>query len=158
MSASEKPHGILSGLGISRDTLNIGLKVLADTVVLSFGYTAAYLLRFEWTLDDPMVQSLLWTQPIVVTLKIALLFYFGAYRMSLQVRQHDRPAQPAQGLCSGSSAAVVPYPRRPAPGGVEVIDSVLTILLLGGIRFGARRSASTSPSTRGLVRPANARS
>jgi UDP-GlcNAc:undecaprenyl-phosphate GlcNAc-1-phosphate transferase len=56
------------------------LEIVLDLVLLNVAYIGAYLLRFEGTIPPALVQRLTYSLPIVITIKMVLLYAFGMYR------------------------------------------------------------------------------
>ena len=120
-------------------------KVLLDISLLTLGYALAYLVRFEWTLDERMTQSLIRTLPFILAIKILLLWYFGAYRgIYKYASMVDLLGLfKASVLASVISIAIPHWLEVDYSRGVLVIDWLLTIVLLGGVRFAGRMVTET---------------
>lgn len=147
---------------MSRDMANLMAKVLVDISALSFGYVLAFVFRFEGPLDHELSWALLVTLPFLVALKIALLFYFGAYRIFYKYASTTDLLSIVKASTIATIVAVgAAIPIRGSFGveyslGVLGIDWMITVLLLGGIRFAARMFREKQGiDPRSFVRPAD---
>ena len=124
----------------TRDFLNICLKVCVDIGLLATSYAAAWLIRFDGSLEGKYLQAFLLTLPFVILVKLVFLFIWGAYRIFYKYISTSDLVTLLKISTAGSIVAVtVPiWMRTEYSRGVQIIDWVLTILLLGGVRFGAR--------------------
>ena len=112
----------------------------ADVALLSAGYIVAYLLRFDGNIDAVQMRALTTSLPFVVAVKVALLYYFGAYRGIYKYASITDLVGLFKATTVGSvvALAIPPWLGLDHSRGVVVIDWLLSMMLLGAVRFSAR--------------------
>ena len=56
------------------------IEIAVDTIIIGGAYVLAYLLRYDWSLDRFYLQQLTETLPLIVIIKLTVLFVFGMYK------------------------------------------------------------------------------
>jgi FlaA1/EpsC-like NDP-sugar epimerase len=116
------------------------LMMLADAALLLLAHFSAYLLRFEFSLEPPQWaqfrSGLLW----IILLKLLCFYFFGLYRgmwryTSLVDLKKVFIAAVASSLIVTAFVAFL-FQFQGFPRSAFLIDFVLTLLFIGGIRLG----------------------
>jgi len=120
------------------------LILLSQTALLAFTYYLSFLLRFDFVLSEHFQSVFLWTLPLVLIIKFLAFYYFRLFRGWWRyVGMSDlldiiKAAFISAVLLSGAiylqnGLSFVGYPRS-----VFIIDLMLTIGVIGGMRFAVR--------------------
>ncbi len=113
-----------------------------QAALLTAIYYCSFLLRFDFRLVDPYRTTCLVTLPLVLLIKMPVFYYFHLFRgwwryagMSDLLDIVKAASASAPLLCAGVYVfhGFIDYPRS-----VFVIDPILTVFLVGGIRFAIR--------------------
>lgn len=116
--------------------------VVSQTCLLAIAYYCSFLLRFDFQIPPPFVAAFLRTLPLALSAKLLALWYFGLFRgwwryvgMSdlKDIMSAAAASAPVIYLAVRITHGLVGYPRS-----VIIIDFVLTILVIGGLRFAVR--------------------
>lgn len=118
------------------------LMLLADAVLLLSAHFSAYLLRFEFSLDPPQWAQFRSAWHWIILIKLACFYLFGLYRgmwryTSLVDLKKVFLAAVTSSLIVTSFVAFL-YQFQGFPRSAFLIDFVLTLLFIGGIRLGVR--------------------
>ncbi len=131
--------------GLLRPTIfkRIVFFISADLLLSLFSLYLAYLLRFNFQIPPEFLQSFWLTYSIVVSWKIALLFWMRIYHTVwrffglIEAKKIFWAHIGAYGMLAlfylVFPTAFIPFPRS-----VIIIDGVVSFLLLGGLRFAKR--------------------
>jgi len=131
--------------------------ILSQTSLLVLTYYASFLLRLDFQLNEPYRKVFIETLPLVLGIKILTFFYFHLFRgwwryvgMSDLLDIIKAALSSAVLLCGAIylTRGLVGYPRS-----VFLIDPVLTIIVIGGVRFVVR---AYTESMHTLINQANA--
>ncbi len=140
----EPEPGVRSGLGwrgtFFKNQGNLAFKIGVDLALLTVAYVLAFVLRFEHGFTEKIARSLLATLPLVLVVKVAFLYHFRAYRGIYKYASTQDLLGLVKATTIGSVVAIA------VPGWLNVdharsvfaIDWLLSIVLLGGIRFATR--------------------
>jgi FlaA1/EpsC-like NDP-sugar epimerase len=142
----------------STSLANVAMKSCVDILLLSLGYVTAFVLRFDGGIEPETLRSLATSLPFVVAAKIALLYYFGAYRGIYRYASITDLVGLFKAATIGSILAIgIPvWLGLEHSRGVMVIDWLLSIMLLGAVRFSARiLSERNTPDPRGYSGPSD---
>lgn len=130
---------------------NFYFMLLIDALLVAVSYVTAYWLRFDGEITPEEWINIEQTLPLIIPTKIAFFLFFNLYRGMWRYTSLIDLINVFK-ACSVSSAVIVliilytshiiGFPRS-----VFVIDWVLTILLIGGIRFGIRLALTNHIST-----------
>jgi len=130
---------------------NFYFMLLIDALLVVVSYVTAYWLRFDGEIPPEEWINIKQTLPLIIPTKIAFFLFFNLYRGMWRYTSLIDLINVFK-ACSASSAIIVlvilytshiiGFPRS-----VFVIDWVLTILLIGGIRFGIRLALTNHIST-----------
>ena len=121
---------------------NFYYMLLADATLLLLAHFAAYMLRFEFYIDQEQLHrvmvDLLWMIPV----KLLFFYFFGLYRgmwryTSLVDLKKVFTAVAVSSLVITALAAFL-FRFQGFPRSVFFIDFILTLLFIGGIRVGVR--------------------
>ena len=119
---------------------------------MTLSYSAAFLLRFEWPIPRPFDNVYLSTLPWILACRLVTFSYFRVYRGSWRyVGMRDLVTLLKTVIVSSLAfIGVLIFVPHPAgfPRSVIVLDAVLTVMIIGGARFGLRalrERARTSP-------------
>lgn len=116
--------------------------IVSQLCLLALAYLFSFLLRFDFDLEEPYRNAFLRTLPIVLAVKTGIFMFFrlfrGWWRFSGMADLHDiiKAAVISSLFISGFiflTMGFVGFPRS-----VLIIDLVLTILAIGGVRFAVR--------------------
>ena len=114
------------------------LHILVDLVLISLVYYLSYLIRFEGHISHNTTILFIESVPIVISLKIAFLFYFQVYKIESRYFSIADGLNIIKGVTLGSVASVLVltfltrfmgYSRA-----VFVIDWMLAIIVLGVVK------------------------
>ncbi|MBN1614115.1 MAG: polysaccharide biosynthesis protein, partial [Deltaproteobacteria bacterium] len=116
--------------------------VSLDAVLVVAAYLAAYFLRFEGSIPDEHWQHVRDTLPFIVPLKIACFFFFGLYRgMWRYTSLLDLISVIRASIVSSTAIVLIILFTSHFQGfsrSVFLIDFVLTVALIGGVRVAIR--------------------
>jgi len=116
--------------------------ILSQVCLLVFVYWCSFFIRFEFSLPEPYFSVFLQTLPLVLTIKLLVFFYFRLFEGWWRYvgMSHLRDIIGAAALSAPLIYfavrfihGLIGYPRS-----VIIIDFVLTILIVGGLRFAVR--------------------
>jgi len=122
--------------------------ILSQIALLTLAYYFSFLLRFDFQLREPYQAVFLQTLPIVLGIKLLAFFYFQLFRGWWRyVGMSDlldiiKAAFSSSVLLCGviySTRSLIGYPRS-----VFIIDALLTVLVIGGMRFAVRAYAESA--------------
>jgi FlaA1/EpsC-like NDP-sugar epimerase len=118
------------------------LMVLADAALLLLAHFSAYLLRFEFSLEPPQWAQFHTGWFWIIILKLVCFYFFGLYRgmwryTSLVDLKKVFIAAVASSLMVTACVAFL-FQFQGFPRSAFLIDFVLTLLFIGGIRVGVR--------------------
>lgn len=125
--------------------------LLVDAILVSAAYFFSYLLRFEDGIPPPVWDTFLATLPVIVSIKLAIFFYFDLYKGMWRYTSLIDFINIVKASTLSSAVIVlfilftfrfVGYPRS-----VFVIDWGMTIFLVGGLRFVIRLFLTNHIST-----------
>ncbi|MFZ2446367.1 MAG: nucleoside-diphosphate sugar epimerase/dehydratase [Syntrophobacteraceae bacterium] len=122
--------------------------------VLAFGaaLSVAYLIRFEFELDNKYFYQFRAVLPVLIALKLAIFFLFRLYRgmwRYFTVMDYWRLVY-ATLLATPVSLLVLPLFFTKIPRSIVLLDTVLTIILAGGIRILIRSVYAAQTTSLGL--------
>jgi FlaA1/EpsC-like NDP-sugar epimerase len=130
---------------------NFYFMLFIDALLVAVSYVTAYWLRFDGEIPPEEWANIEQTLPLIIPTKIAFFLFFNLYRGMWRYTSLIDLINVFK-ACSVSSAIIVliilytshiiGFPRS-----VFVIDWVLTILLIGAIRFGIRLALTNHIST-----------
>ena len=130
---------------------NFYFMLFIDALLVAVSYVTAYWLRFDGEIPPAEWANIEQTLPLIIPTKLAFFLCFNLYRGMWRYTSLIDLINVFK-ACSVSSAIIVliilytshiiGFPRS-----VFVIDWVLTILLIGGIRFGIRLALTNHIST-----------
>jgi FlaA1/EpsC-like NDP-sugar epimerase len=132
------------------------LMLVLDAAVFSISLLAAYLLRFEFVLNEFYVQQILTVLPYVILLKLALFYVFrlykGMWRYS-SVEDFWRLGQASllAMLATTGSLSLIRDTCDLIPRSILLIDGVLTFVMAGGVRVGIRSYYAAMTTSKGLT-------
>lgn len=113
-----------------------------DVVVAALGWGLAYLLRFNFSLQDEFLQQIWRTMPWVVLVQALIFWRFGLYRGIWRFASIPdlKRILIAVGLSSlaVSSILLFMHLQMNVPRSVLVLDPLLLVLMMGGSRFAYR--------------------
>ncbi len=116
--------------------------VLSQAVLLALTYYLSFMLRFDFRWGEPYMGVFLQTLPIVLGIKLGVFLYFKLFRGWWRyVGMSDlidiiKAALTSSVLIAGTiyvTRGVIGYPRS-----VFAIDAMLTVVIIGGMRFAVR--------------------
>jgi FlaA1/EpsC-like NDP-sugar epimerase len=116
--------------------------VLSQAVLLALAYYLSFMLRFDFRWDEPFMVVFLQTLPLVLGIKLGVFYYFKLFRGWWRyVGMSDlfdiiKAAMTSAVLVGGAVyvvRGVIGYPRS-----VFIIDALLTVVIIGGMRFAVR--------------------
>ncbi|HKY37055.1 MAG TPA: nucleoside-diphosphate sugar epimerase/dehydratase [Polyangiaceae bacterium] len=126
-------------------------QTVIDLIILSVALTLAFLIRFDFSLPGPMLARLLVTGPYVVVLEYLVLLGFGVRRLSWRYVSLRETSQILKACLAftivliGARVLVGELQRDAAylhqsviPFGVLAINTALSFLAIGGVRFARR--------------------
>ena len=118
------------------------LMLLLDAVLLLMAHFSAYLLRFEFSLDPPQWAQFWSAWYWIILIKLVCFYFFGLYRgmwryTSLVDLKKVFVAAVTSSLLVTTFVAFL-YQFQGFPRSAFLIDFVLTLLFIGGIRVGVR--------------------
>jgi FlaA1/EpsC-like NDP-sugar epimerase len=122
--------------------------ILSQIALLTLAYYFSFLLRFDFKLREPYSAVFLQTLPIALGIKLLAFFYFRLFRGWWRyVGMSDlldiiKAALSSSVLLCGviySTRGLIGYPRS-----VFIIDALLTVLVIGGMRFAVRAYAESA--------------
>ena len=130
---------------------NFYFMVLIDALLVAVSYIVAYELRFDGAVPPEEWINIDRTLPIIIPTKIVLFFAFNLYRGMWRYTSLIDMINVFK-ACTISSAAIIliilyTFHIIGFPRSVFAIDWVMTILLIGGIRFGIRMALTNHIST-----------
>ncbi|MDQ6827507.1 MAG: polysaccharide biosynthesis protein [Gemmatimonadota bacterium] len=118
------------------------LLIAVHLVLVAVSYTLAFSLRFEWLIPRTYFFAFAATLPVLVTLRLLAFAYYRLYRGWWRyVGMRDLfDLLKAVGLSTLVFAAYLVFSSRALvfPRSVLIIDSMITIALIGGARFSLR--------------------
>jgi FlaA1/EpsC-like NDP-sugar epimerase len=137
------------------------LRVATDVAVLALAFVVAWALRFEGAIPSEYKHRMALTLPYVVTLQLAILFGSGVPRVAwryvgmrdalqiLKVATLATLALVAVRLTVGALMDTYPvFHHALIPSGVIVIDGLLVMLGLSGVRVARRFASERNEATR----------
>ena len=153
----------VSGFGIigrMKKTINRHqhwLVFAADAAAVTVSYWVAFQLRFDLNLPEIQASNLLNTLAIVVVIRLVSFYSFNLYRGIWRYASIDDLASVFKAVLASQAviAAVILFINHSNfPRAVIIIDPILTIVLVGGIRFAIRvtRELRHSGNTRELTK------
>jgi FlaA1/EpsC-like NDP-sugar epimerase len=116
--------------------------IVSQAILLIFSYYASFLLRFDFSLKDAYPALILQTLPIVLIVKLSIFYFFKLYRGWWRyVGMSDlldiiKAATTSSIILYGAiflTRGILGYPRS-----IFIIDLILTIFMIGGLRFAVR--------------------
>ena len=118
------------------------LMMLADAALLLLAHFSAYLLRFEFSLEPPFWAQFWAHWPWIIFLKLICFYYLGLYRgmwryTSLVDLKKVFIAAVVSSLIVTAFVAFL-FQFQGFPRSAFLIDFVLTLLFIGGLRVGVR--------------------
>lgn len=130
---------------------NFYFMVLIDALLVAASYVMAYGLRFDGRIPPEEWINIERTLPIIISTKIVLFFFFNLYRGMWRYTSLIDMLNVLK-ACTFSSGLVVlvilyTFHIIGFPRSVFLIDWVMTILLIGGVRFGIRMILTNHIST-----------
>ena len=135
--------------------------VALHLVLVTVSYTLAFLLRFEGTIPPDFVGVYVMTLPFIIAFRLLAFWSFEVYRGSWRyVGMRDLMLLfKAIGASTLMFAAFLLFTARelPYPRSVPILDALLTVMLIGGVRFSLRavreraRTAPVHRQTRVLI-------
>ena len=127
------------------------LMLAIDSVLFASAFTLAYLLRFEFALNQYYVAQIAGVLPFLIPLKLCIFFFFRLYKgMWRYCSMEDfwRLSQ-ASVVSMFALVGILAFKETCStiPRSVFAIDTLLTFVLTGGLRMGIRSlyAATTSP-------------
>ncbi|MBA3557613.1 MAG: polysaccharide biosynthesis protein [Gemmatimonadaceae bacterium] len=129
-------------------------------VLVAAGFTLAFLLRFEWVIPAGFLKTYIWTLPALVIVRLLAFAYFRLYQGWWRyVGMRDLyDLLKAVAASSIVFVAILLFARfEPGvPRSVLVLEPMLTVGLIGGVRFALRairekRRPQSSPGVRRVL-------
>ncbi|OGS06500.1 MAG: hypothetical protein A2270_07390 [Elusimicrobia bacterium RIFOXYA12_FULL_51_18] len=114
---------------------------VADTVAICFSYWLVFQLRFDFHLPANEFDHFVKTLPIVLALRLAAFHYFGLYRGIWRYASIDDLVNIFKAVIASqvALAAIILFLWHSGfPRSALVIEPVLTLVFVGGIRFAIR--------------------
>ncbi len=110
---------------------------LLDMIIIAFCYIAAYFMRFDGVPDAEHRTIMFKLLPLVLAARVSALFYFKLHKCAWQYASIKDLAQiiKAVTLSSVFIAAVVMALQLGHPRSIFIIDWLLLVVILGGVRF-----------------------
>jgi FlaA1/EpsC-like NDP-sugar epimerase len=125
--------------------------VALHLILVTVSYTLAFLLRFEGAVPEPFVGAYAMTLPWIVAFRLLAFSSFQVYRGSWRyVGMRDlQLLLKAVGASTLMFAAFLLFTARDQayPRSVPIIDAILTVMLIGGVRFSLRAVRERSKPT-----------
>lgn len=130
---------------------NFYIMLVVDAALVSAAYFSAYQLRFEEGIPPQVWDTFVATLPVIVSIKLAVFFYFDLYRGMwrytslidfINIVKASTVSSVLIVLIILFAFRFVGYPRS-----VFIIDWVITIFLIGGLRFTIRLFLTNHVST-----------
>ena len=116
--------------------------VALHLILVTVSYTLAFLLRFEGAVPEPFVGAYAMTLPWIVGFRLLAFSSFQVYRGSWRyVGMRDlQLLLKSVGASTLMFAAFLLFTARDQayPRSVPIIDAILTVMLIGGVRFSLR--------------------
>jgi FlaA1/EpsC-like NDP-sugar epimerase len=116
--------------------------VVSQAILLAISYYSSFLLRFDFALQDAYPKVMLQTLPIALAIKLVTFYFFRLYRGWWRyVGMSDLLDIIKAAIVSSATLYGVIYFTRGLvgfPRSVFFIDLILTISLIGGLRFAVR--------------------
>jgi len=115
----------------------------ADVFIILCSYIAAYLIRFEGMPEDRTLGMMIRTLPLVVLIRLASLIYFKVHQAIRQYASVSDLLQIIKATVLSSAviiAVILIFFGHGYPRSVFIIDTLLVIVGLGGLRFAIRLS------------------
>jgi len=131
--------------------------ILFQAILLALTYYAGFLLRFEFNIVEPYRSVFVQTLPMALIIKLVVFSVFGLFRgwwryvgMSdlLDIIKAAFSSAVLLYLAVHLTRGIVGYPRS-----VLILDLILTVVVIGGMRFAVR---AYTESARGSATDANA--
>jgi hypothetical protein len=117
--------------------------IFSQATLLIFSYYGSFLLRFDFSLKDSYPELILQTLPIVLAVKLITFYFFRLYRGWWRYVGMSDLLDIIKAAVVSSTAlygaiwlmrgSMIGYPRS-----IFIIDLMLTISLIGGLRFAVR--------------------
>ena len=123
--------------------------ILSQACMLVIAYYGSFLLRLDFNLAEPFAAAFLKTLPLVLAIKLLVFAWFRLFRgwwlytgMSdlWDIVSAAAVSAPLMYLAVRLTYGLIGYPRS-----VFIIDFVLTIMTIGGLRFAVRAYAESAP-------------
>jgi FlaA1/EpsC-like NDP-sugar epimerase len=123
--------------------------ILSQTLLLALTYYASFLLRFDFRINEEFHAVFIVTLPLALIIKLVVFFFFRLFRgwwryvgMSdlLDIIKASLASAVLMGAVVYATRSFVGYPRS-----VLIIDMVLTIIVIGGMRFAVRAYSESAP-------------
>jgi len=125
-------------------------------VLVTVSYTLAFLLRFEGVIPEAFAGAYVMTLPWIVAFRLIAFSSFQLYRGSWRyVGMRDLlQLLKAVGVSTLMFAAFLLFTARsqPYPRSVPILDAILTVMLIGGVRFSLRAVRERSRVVKPVVR------
>ena len=125
-------------------------------MLVAISYTLAFLLRFEGIIPEAFAGAYLTTLPWIVAFRLFAFWSFQLYRSSWRyVGMRDLlQLFKAVGVSTLMFAAFLLFTAReqPYPRSVPILDAILTVMLIGGVRFSLRAVRERSRTAKPVVR------
>jgi FlaA1/EpsC-like NDP-sugar epimerase len=115
------------------------LLIALHIALVAVSYTLAFLLRFEWIIPSPYFEAYLATLPLLLVARLLAFAYFRLYRGWWRYVGMRDLFDLIKAVAASSLlfiAALIFLGKAPAiPRSVLLLDPILTIVLIGGMRF-----------------------
>ncbi len=120
----------------------VALGLAADVTLVAAALVVAYYLRFEGGLTPAREAFLVETLPLVITVKVAVFYGLGLYRGLWRHAGTPELVRVVAATTLASGAAflvlVLVYGTAPVSHAIFFIDWMVSVLAVGGVRFGFR--------------------
>ena len=113
----------------------------SDALLISLSYYTAFLIRFEGRVGPDAIPTYLQTLPLLLAARLFVHLLFGIHRWSFRLSGFYEAVRLFLACFSGTATfgALLYFLRAPgAPRSVIVIELLLTLVLLGSVRFSPR--------------------
>ncbi|UCC96029.1 MAG: polysaccharide biosynthesis protein, partial [Candidatus Omnitrophota bacterium] len=123
--------------------------MLLHSLLISLAYLGSFYIRFDLKIPPEYFSLMLKTLPVLAIIKLIVFYYFGLFRMSIRFASvfdlwHIVKANVVATVCFIIAMVFVSGPL-PVPRSIFIIDWVLAVIFIGGIRFISRIFRERNP-------------
>lgn len=112
--------------------------MLMDIAAVLVSFWVAFQVRFDFAVPEVYLNSFYRTLPVVLALRIASFYYFGLYRGIWRYASMADLVSIVKAVAASqvlSAAVIMSLLRQDFPRSVLIVDPILALILVGGIRF-----------------------